>query len=363
MTVIVLARATNGLVVAADGRTCIQDPVDSPPKVLDNKARKVRVHRVGDSGWVTASSGRATFRKGTTVADVLDQFWSEHTTRDEEMPSFEQIAETLRAAIRQVNLELECDCHSNKKCHDVVICFECGFDLKPGQEFVPQADCPLCHGKWKFEMICECAPDENSLPSSPDAPAWCRCKAVAEQSLTVLGVPFGPQYPHGYGNPKSAMIHPDHERQIDYYDEHQTFVVQGEPAMPLEPFFNIELESPTNRIANQCAYHEPADLVTTQDRVLDLLRAAREDAASRAVLRVLKNQDDKAPRYTPASLQFDPVPKSMPVGELADAIRAFEQQGRDIDEQVGVPGIGGVFTWVTIDESGTVTGPEPIPSL
>ncbi|MDH6293155.1 hypothetical protein [Rhodococcus opacus] len=136
MTVIILARATDGFVVAAaDGRTCTND---LPKDIDDDCAVKVRVHRFGPGGYITASSGRARIGK-VPIAEVEARFVAglgeKHGT-----PSPREFAEYLRTAVEEYNLAQSCDCATRiDKCvYANMPCLAC-LDA-------PDPDCAECHG-------------------------------------------------------------------------------------------------------------------------------------------------------------------------------------------------------------------------
>src|SRR3546814_12396432 len=74
VTVSIFARATNGYVLASDGRTC---KPGIPAHILNDDAKKIRTYHLGAGGFVTASSGRATIG-GTSIADVERSIFDEH---------------------------------------------------------------------------------------------------------------------------------------------------------------------------------------------------------------------------------------------------------------------------------------------
>ena len=71
---IIVARAADGFVVAADSRTCSGN---LPYTIETNEAVKIRVHTFGSDGYVTASSGRARIN-GQPIANVEKRFVDEH---------------------------------------------------------------------------------------------------------------------------------------------------------------------------------------------------------------------------------------------------------------------------------------------
>lgn len=374
VTVIILARASNGVVVAADGRTCI----GSPPEEHDDNAQKVRVHRTGSGGLVTASSGRATFGTNKTIAEVIDVFWNGRTAAGAEVAGPRDVAEYLRSAVAKFNLTQTCTCGSNYgECVQVVLCEECGFDSKPGCEFKPRTNCRTCHGVSTYEWIdsesCPCSPGggkPDSVPSVHTGPGqWCHCKALAEDPIALLCVPFGPQYPGGYEEPSRTVIGPNHQDDV-VIEPVQKNVLVEEELIPKNRLFD-----PRARIISETVTRGHAlgacltDLDDTVEKARSLLRIAYDEAQHNAVLRKLKDSQSFQPKYDPEALGMDHVqklaaddePESVTIQELANAIRRFEKsRGVNVNQEVGVPSIGGRPTYVRIDENGNASGPDEI---
>ncbi|MGW8535780.1 hypothetical protein ACWGK5_16785 [Rhodococcus qingshengii] len=355
MTVILLARATDGIVVAGDGRTRIT----KPPWNIDN-ARKVRVHPTGAGGLVTASSGRATIGIDRTIAEVEEKFFKDFTP-DSDCSLPEMLAQHLRQSIKGFNLAQSCTCASNYgECVSLLMCEVCGV-FQDFDKFAPQPDCERCRGISAYEWIdpegCPCSPGEHTTASKPsiheELGEWCRCSALSQKALTWLCVPFGPMYAEGYGQPVTADIGPNHTTDIVIKPITDLVVIQGE--LTSHPTIAVNVESETVTAATAYAHSKLADLANTRTRIQDLLRIAYAEAPSNAVVRTLTDT-----LYTPDMLGFDENLDSITITDLANKIQAHDADKGLEKPSNGGPTIGGVATYVSIDVAGNATPPTPI---
>lgn len=106
MTVIIRAQATDGVIIAGDGRTC----AGFPPMAATDFAQKIRVFEfAGGGGVVTASSGRACIDAvpiGECISDVIGSALDE----DPELANVDhaRIGQGLRDLMYEFNKSIEC---------------------------------------------------------------------------------------------------------------------------------------------------------------------------------------------------------------------------------------------------------------
>lgn len=244
MTVIILARATDGFVVTADGRTCTND---LPKDIDDDCAVKVHVHRFGPGGYITASSGRARIG-GVPIADVETRFVAE-LEETHGIPSPKEFAEFLRAALEEYNLEHSCDCDTHigdvrirkrslprlfRRARPRVRRLPRGARVRVGQE-----------GTRRGRRLPVLTWGESSTKSS--GYLWCHCKTHVEGDLQWLCVPFGP----GRTAPGATTISWDHEAKTKLDTITRYPVVQGELATKYD--YRIPVICETRRQAAQFA--------------------------------------------------------------------------------------------------------------
>lgn len=159
MTVIVLARASDGFVIAADGRRTRQGHEVRSDQV---KIRHVGFGStpVGDSGVLWATYGRGEIG-GRSVHDIAEESNAPGNCNPGE--TVDGIISALRASVYQWNKAERCRC--------------------PHQ-------CPDMYD-------CELADEAAGLLASdfydPDRdPGWCRCRAWVEEPLGLLSLSYGP---------------------------------------------------------------------------------------------------------------------------------------------------------------------------
>lgn len=333
MTVIILARATDGFVVAADSRTCSND---LPRAIDDDMATKVRVYRFGSRGYITASSGRARIA-GVTIADVEARFVAEREGM-RAIPTPEEFAEYLRAAIEQYNQSQPCNCAS--QCvFEPLACLDC-YDS-------PNPDCAECHGGqdkvWAAqghpaEGDCLCSPGEGELSTVPPRYSWCHCSASIEGPLKWLCVPFGPERQ----NPTTTEITWDNEAPPQLHPIDRYPLVQGELATEYE--YSIPVICETLRDAAKFDTNgidgDIVGLGETIERVRSLLVVAYEEGKHNAALRNGFS--------SPSEIGLGGRDE-VTIEELANALR---NEDSDLDATVGVSGIGGDTLFVTGADSG-----------
>ncbi|WP_256279752.1 hypothetical protein [Rhodococcus erythropolis] len=336
MTVIIFARATNGYVLASDGRTCRPG---TPAHILTDKAKKIRIYPIGAGGFVTASSGRATIG-GASIAEVERSIFDEHLASEGQLFGPDEFAQSIADAIEKHNSTQKCVCSTNKGMDDgptcVMLssdCATCGLD--PGCE----------HYEWYLQDEegngCPCAPFDEAPASTPSKyPTGCRCRAREESPMTWICVPFGLNASEAVIATIAAQYHPTPKPgPID-----PNILVDGELA-------GCYAESDTLKMANAAARPPLSNLEATTVIVLDLLRHAYEEAPDNTIVK----QRDLADRAS----KWD----KMTIRELADGVRKqLTTEGKEPDaanQLAGVAGIGGTARVVVI-ESGK--RPEILPT-
>lgn len=342
MTVIILARATDGFVVAADGRTCTNDVID------DDCAVKVRVHRFGPGGYITASSGRARIG-GVSIADIEARFVAEREETDA-VPSPRDLAEYLRTAIEEYNLDQSCDCatridecvYANMRCDD---CLD-----------APDPHCAECHGGQGYAWAkngpasngdCMCSPGAGEPSTTPAKYPWCLCTTHVQNEVNWLCVPFGP----GRTDPVTTTITCDHETKFELEPITRYPVVQGE--LTTRHDYKVPVICETNRQAAQYDTDgEDGNVVgldETIERVRRLLTTAYEEGKHNAALR----------KGYPSPAEIGLGDKTeVTIEELAEALRSHCS---NLDQKVGVSGIGGRALVAIGKDDGHAPEPRPLP--
>ncbi|WP_257209821.1 hypothetical protein [Rhodococcus erythropolis] len=335
MTVIIFARATNGYVLASDGRTCRPG---SPAHILTNTAEKIRTYPIGLGGFITASSGRATVG-GTSIAEVERSIVDEHLVSNGQVFGPDEFVRSVADAIERHNSTQKCVCSTNKGNGDDPMCV------------TRSPICPICeietdceHYEWYQEDEhggCPCAPYDQAPTSTPSMyPTGCRCQAQEQDPMSWICVPFGPDAGEAVIATIAAQYHPTPEPG----PIGPNILVDGELA-------GRHAESDTVKEADAEAQRPLSNLEATTVVVLDLLRHAYAEAPDSAIAR----QRDLADR----TIKWD----KMTIRELADGIRkqlATEGKGPDAANRLtGVAGIGGTARIVVIENG---KEPEVLPT-
>ncbi|MDH6293154.1 hypothetical protein [Rhodococcus opacus] len=162
-----------------------------------------------------------------------------------------------------------------------------------------------------------------------------------------LCVPFGPERT----DPVTATITCDHEAQFDLHTIARYPVVQGE--LVTQHDYMIPVLSETSRQAAQYDTDGKDDNVVGLDetiqRVHSLLTTAYEEGKHNAALRL---------GYpSPAELGLAKK-KEVTIEELAQALRTHDS---NLDQEVGVSGIGGRAVIATGRDNGHTCDPRPLP--
>ncbi|QIX54002.1 hypothetical protein [Rhodococcus sp. DMU1] len=345
MTVIILARATDGFVVTSDGRTCTND---LPKDIYDDCAVKVRVHRFGPGGYITASSGRA--RIGSApIADVEARYVAQ-LKDTHEIPSPKAFAEYLRTAIKEYNLKQSCDCATRiDKCvYENTPCLDC-IDT-------PDPHCDECRGEHRYVWAkngpasngdCMCSPGEGEPSTKSPKYPWCRCTTHVEGDLQWLCVPFGPERT----DPVTTTITCDHEAQFDLHAITRYPVVQGELATKRDYMIPVICETSRHaaRFDTDGTDGNVVGIDETIERVRSLLATAYEEGKHHAALRL----------GYPSPSEIGLGDKTeVTIKELAKALRGLDS---NLDEKVGVSGIGGRALVAIGEDNGHARDPQPLP--
>ncbi|WP_138998834.1 hypothetical protein [Rhodococcus zopfii] len=349
MTVIIVARATNGFVVAADSRTCSGN---LPYTIETDDAVKVRVHTFGSGGYVTASSGRAKIN-GQPIGEVEKRFIEEQVSAGR-VPTPRGLARRLRREIKWFNLSHECECRSKLDvCVDTGECDQCRYQDEP------EPDCPACATlRWtRFgfrEDDCLCSPGEGRpADTSPPRYRWCRCTTEQEGRLDWVCVPFGPDR---HDNPITVSIGPSHTKRLKSTALARFPHVQGELLSEFTDKFTVESETveQAKAVATNGADANTKPLADTVDLVRELLITAYREGSDAAALRIgvalpSKDPEDRGP-FT--------------IGKVANAVRAGKKlDGIDIYSEVGDSSIGGPTRFITaLDDGTTSEWTEAIPT-
>jgi len=351
MTVVVLAQGSDSVVIAADGRTRYADS-----SVYDD-ARKVRVHRTGRGGVVTASSGRATITPGRTIGDIECQFF-EDTDAEEPNQLGPLLVSYLSKAIADANIAEACTCAKNfGECVQPDFCAGCTEDV---YSFVPNPDCEQCHGvpdyRWIDDEHCPCSPGESAPASTPSVYAgsgdWCRCSAFTAKPLALLYVPFGPVFSNGYGLPVTTVIGPDHRLPTTRTPLAESFSVHGE--LTSQHAYDLTVVSDTVALAKMYSAAEKVPLTQTQDRARTLIRSAFSEASASALLRT-----DTYSKFDSKTLGLS-CGQSISLNDLAELISKTEAIRNSSDPLEYRPTIGGIATWSTVDRLGNATEASPM---
>lgn len=351
MTVVVLAQGSDGVVIAADGRTRRADS-----SVYDD-ARKVRVHRTGRGGVVTASSGRATITPGRPISDFEYEFFGE-TDAEEPDQLGPLLVSYLSKAIADANIAVACTCAENfGECVQPDFCAGCTEDV---YNFEPNPDCEQCHGvpdyRWIDEKGCPCSPGEYAPASMPSVYArsgdWCRCSAFTATPLALLYVPFGPGFSNGYGIPVTTTIGPDHRLPTTRTPLTESFSVHGE--LTSQHAYDLTVVSDTVALAEAYSAAGKSTLTQTQDMTRTLIRSAFSEASASALLRT-----DTYSKFDSDTLGLS-CGKSISLNDLADLISKTETITNSSDPLEYRPTIGGVATWSTVDRLGNATEASPM---
>jgi hypothetical protein len=346
MTVILFARATNGYAVAADGRTCSPN---LPKSIETDDAEKVRVHYVGEGGYVTASSGRA-WIGGEPISTIEKAFVNDRSAEGAGISGPDDFVNHLRQTIESYNEAQPCDCNTRYGQCVVAFCNNCGIAL----------DCPRCLAEGiPYEWTepgedlgeCPCSPGSGEPSTTPPELSWCRCKAIQEADLIWLCVPFGPDAIE----PVTATISgvPSADDHCDIVE--RNFLLHGELASK-HPDFDKPVVSVTANRTDEEENKPIVDIRATAIRLRSLLCGAYTEAADNAALRVLRCEP-----LSTADLGIGSNAAEVTVPEVAIAIRKYKHDNGvvDLGQEVGAASIGGVSMMVIIEDGEPTTHTAP----
>jgi len=332
VTVIIFARATNGYVLASDGRTC---KPGIPAHILNDDAKKIRTYHLGAGGFVTASSGRATIA-GTSIADVEKSIFDEHHSSGSQRFGPTEFAQSIADVIEKHNSTQKCVCSTNtvidggRTCVMLPECAICE----------PESDCE--HYEWYLQDDegngCPCAPFDKAPASTPSKyPTGCRCRPREEVPLSWICVPFGPDAGDAVTSTISAQYHPiptTGQIKVD-------LLLQGELERP------TRVDTDTIKKVDADARLPLTDIEKTAGAVVELLDCAYREAPDNVVVRQLEEAAWQVTTSTDTTIH-----------EVADTIR--KQIGTDdADLLAGAAGIGGTACVMVIENG---KNPERLPT-
>ncbi|MBM4474054.1 hypothetical protein GS456_01095 [Rhodococcus hoagii] len=317
MTVLIVAHARDGVVFAADGRTCLP----GPPSTIDiDDAKKVRVHRYGSRGLIAGSSGRAKIG-GKRLHEIEAEFIADRT--DVEV-SPGALALHYRELIDNYNRELKCHC-----------------SLSEGQCVLGADTILQQEAQWFDDRTCPCSPGDGLATSTPpNNDGWCKCRAQAEPGITLICASF-PASPISILEiliPPVAASKPYEVQEVT-----KLVTISGELASGPGG-----LQYRSNLVADALNDSAPMELGKTVDQVRTLMSIAYRDAGDSATARALGDEnlmDD----YRASSL----INESVDMSNLAHSARAWaHSEGRDLDAEIGSPSIGGSAMIYVLPDSG-----------
>lgn len=331
MTVIIFARASNGYVIASDGRTCRPS---FPRHIKTDDAEKIRVFPIGDGGYVTASSGRATIGN-VSIATVEKSFVQERIDSGVGIAGPEEFISYFVDALKQFNEGQQCDC-STMLYHCVTCQFCEGWDRQQCENCTSANPVFVWSAEGDFGEKCWCSPGEGRPAGTPSTSvAGCECKPTREDDLTWLCVPFGPRAvePVTATVPSKPNLNPRPEPIIG------NVLLMGELASGQ---FATETEELVKMANNGFRLDVEASVVLARA----ILQSAYAEASNSAVLHA---SSDFAEELNAMSFN----------GAIGDSLQEWAEitrklansQGWDADERVGAAGIGGTARVVAINDS------------